>query len=262
MNTSQRTVNPGRFQSRRALVAGGGTGLGRVVARALAAEGATVVVAGRTEATLRETVRLIEADGGRAQAVTADLTDAADARRLVDDAVGELGGLDVAVNAVGILRGAGQAVADIAEEDWDAMLAANVTGTWLFLREVVRAMRASGGGAIVTVSSDLGPHIRIPGMGAYAATKAAVSALTRAAARDHIAEGIRINAVSPGALDTPMSLQPGETEAERALRMKEQSPLGRVGTLEEVASAILHLASEESGYTVGADLVIDGGAAA
>src|SRR5690606_34964349 len=111
-------------------------------------------------------------------------------------------------------------------------------------------------------ASNVGAHMRLPFMGAYAASKAAVSALTRAAAKEYAGDGIRVNAISPGPLDTPMSMLPGETESDRAERMKDALPAGRVGTLAEAASAVLWLASPESAFTLGHDLVVDGGAAA
>lgn len=123
-------------------------------------------------------------------------------------------------------------------------------------------MRAGGGGTVVNVAANLGAHQRRPGLAGYIATKAAVSALTRAAALDHIAEGVRINAVSPGPIDTTMSLRPGETHHDRTARLKTTNPSGRVGRLDEITSAILWLASDESSYVVGADVVVDGGASA
>ncbi|WP_327302467.1 glucose 1-dehydrogenase [Streptomyces sp. NBC_01298] len=251
-----------RFTGKSVLVTGAGSGIGRAVALAFAAEGAAVVVAGRTAAPLDETVELIEKEGGKAVAVTADVTRSEDVRALVRSTVEHFGSLDVAVNNAGVFRGGGP-VADLAEEDWRSMLDINVTGVLLSLQAEVAAMREQpGGGAIVNISSNLGAHTRIPGAAGYLTTKAAVSALTRAAALDHIADGVRINAVSPGATATTMSLRPGEGDAERAERMKDESPVGRVSSTAEVAAAVLYLASPDAGSVVGTDLVIDGGVAA
>ncbi|MEU7791455.1 glucose 1-dehydrogenase [Amycolatopsis sp. NPDC049159] len=245
-----------RFTGKVVLVTGGGSGIGRETARAFAAEGATVVVAGRDEQRLAAVVQEIGGD-----AVTVDVTDPADVARMVETIVARHGGLDVAVNNAGIL-GSPAPAADLDEDGFGAVLATNVTGTWLCLKHEVAHMRAHGGGAIVNIASNIGAHGRLPNMAAYAASKAAVSALTRTAARDHIGEGVRINAVSPGATDTGMSLRPGETDADRAERVKGAIPLGRVGATAEVAAAVLWLASDEAAFTVGHDLVVDGGATA
>ncbi|MGK5697532.1 SDR family NAD(P)-dependent oxidoreductase [Streptomyces sp. URMC 128] len=252
-----------RFTGRTALVTGGGSGIGRGIALAFAAEGANVVVAGRRREPLDETKALVEAAGGKALAVTADVTRADDVQAVVDAAVDHFGSLDVAVNNAGVLEAAGQPVADVPEDAWRRMLDINVTGVLLALQAEVRQMRNQpGGGAIVNIASRIGVHGRIPGATAYGATKAAVSVLTRGAALDHIADGVRINAVSPGATATPMSLQPGETEAERAERMRTAVPLGRVSTVEETAAAVLYLASDDAASVVGTDLVVDGGSTA
>ncbi|GAB3156815.1 glucose 1-dehydrogenase [Amycolatopsis stemonae] len=247
-----------RFTGKVVLVTGGGSGIGKAAARAFAAEGATVVVAGRDEQRLASAVQEI---GGDASAVTVDVTDSADVARMVETVVSRHGGLDVAFNNAGIL-GSPAPLADLDEDDFGAVLDTNVTGTWLCLKHEVAHMRAHGGGAIVNMASNIGAHGRLPNMAAYAASKAAVSVLTRTAARDHIADGVRINAVSPGATDTDMSLRPGETAADRAARLKDAIPLGRVGATAEVAAAVLWLASDEAAFTVGHDLVVDGGATA
>jgi NAD(P)-dependent dehydrogenase (short-subunit alcohol dehydrogenase family) len=247
-----------RFAGKVVLVTGGGSGIGLATAKAFAAEGATVVVAGRDGQRLASAVKEI---GDAASAVTVDVTDSADVARMVSTVVERHGGLDVAVNNAGIL-GSPAPVADLDEDGFGAVIGTNLTGTWLCLKHEVAHMRAHGGGAIVTIASNIGAHGRLPNMAAYAASKAAVSALTRTAARDHIADGVRINAVSPGATATEMSLRPGETDADRAARLKDAIPLGRVGATAEVAAAVLWLASDEAAFTVGHDLVVDGGATA
>jgi NAD(P)-dependent dehydrogenase (short-subunit alcohol dehydrogenase family) len=247
-----------RFAGKVVLVTGGGSGIGLATAKAFAAEGATVVVAGRDGQRLASAVKEI---GDAASAVTVDVTDSADVARMVSTVVERHGGLDVAVNNAGIL-GSPAPVADLDEDGFGAVIGTNLTGTWLCLKHEVAHMRAHGGGAIVTIASNIGAHGRLPNMAAYAASKAAVSALTRTAARDHIADGVRINAVSPGATATDMSLRPGETDADRAARLKDAIPLGRVGATAEVAAAVLWLASDEAAFTVGHDLVVDGGATA
>ncbi|WP_093800943.1 SDR family NAD(P)-dependent oxidoreductase [Streptomyces sp. Wb2n-11] len=251
-----------RFSGKTALVTGAGSGIGRSLALAFAREGANVVAAGRGAASLDKTVALVRQAGGSAVAVTADVSRSEDVRALVRESVERFGSLDVAVNNAGVFRGGGP-VAELSEDDWRTLLDVNVTGVLLSMQAEIDVMRTQeGGGAIVNISSNLGAHRRIPGVAGYLASKAAVSALTRAAALDHVQDGVRINAVSPGATATAMSLRPGESEAERAVRMKDESPLGRVSSTDEVAAAVLYLASADAASVVGSDLVIDGGASA
>lgn len=249
-----------RFANQVVLVTGGSNGIGRGIAQAFAREGATVVVAARGEEPLAETVKLIEDARGRVDGVVADVTRSEDLARLMDTVEARHGRLDIAVNNAGTFTAA--PAADIDEATWSAVLDVNLTGVWLSMKHEIAHMRRNGGGGIVNIASAIGAHVTFPGTGAYAASKAAVSALTRAAAQDYIAHGIRINAVSPGPAETPMSLRPGESSADRADRLKTELPIGRVGRVEEVAAAVLWLASPDAGFVVGHDLVVDGGAAA
>jgi NAD(P)-dependent dehydrogenase (short-subunit alcohol dehydrogenase family) len=249
-----------RFENQVVLVTGGGSGIGRAVALAFAAEGATVAVAGRSPEPLAQTVKLVEEAGGTASAVPTDVTSEDDVAAMVETVVRRHGGLHVAFNNAGVFVPGG--VADLSSAEWSRAVEINLTGVWLSMKHEIVHMRAHGGGAIVNTASNLGAHGRRPGLSAYVATKAAVSALTRNAAREHIADDIRINAISPGPMDTSMSLLPGETPDDRADRMRAALPIGRVGTLDEAASAVLWLASTEAGFTVGHDLVLDGGAVA
>ncbi|GAA4242739.1 glucose 1-dehydrogenase [Actinomadura meridiana] len=242
-----------------ALVTGGSGGIGRAIARAFVREGATVVLAGRDTSALVDASKEIHPD--RVDHIVADVTDTSSVARMVETVVARHGGLHAAVNNAGVLGPTGP-LADIEEAAWDDVLAVNLSGVFLSMKHEIAHMRRHGGGTIVNIASNIGAHRRLRGMAAYTASKAAVSALTRAAALDHIADGVRINAVSPGASDTPMSLHPGETRAERAERMRTAAPSGRVADTSEIAETVLWLASDASSHVVGHDLVVDGGAAA
>ncbi|AYF73676.1 glucose 1-dehydrogenase [Nocardia yunnanensis] len=250
-----------RFDEKVVLITGGAGAIAGATAQAFADRGATVVLAGRDADALARAAAGIRTDGGKADWVRADVTAADQVEAMIGEVVRRHGGLHVAFNNAGIL-GTPAPVGDLPDSDWQRVLDVNLTGVFLSMKHEIAHMRAQGGGAIVNMASNIGAHGRRPGSAAYAASKAAVSALTQTAARDHIGDGIRINAVSPGATDTPMSFRPGETRDDRDARVASAIPLGRVGDPAEIAAAVVWLASPESSFVIGHDLVIDGGATA
>jgi NAD(P)-dependent dehydrogenase (short-subunit alcohol dehydrogenase family) len=177
---------------------------------------------------------------------------------LLQAAVKQGGRLDIAVNAAGIYRGG--AMDEMELDPFSQLLTTNTLGTWLCMKHEIRVMKRQGQGVIVNIASNIGDHLVRAGAGAYAASKAAVSVLTRTAALEAIGSGIRINSVSPGPVDTTMSYRAGEDRAARDLRIAATNPSGRVARLDEISSAVLWLCSDGAGYVVGQDLVIDGGA--
>jgi NAD(P)-dependent dehydrogenase (short-subunit alcohol dehydrogenase family) len=248
-----------RFDNKVVLITGGAGVIAGSAAQAFADHGATVVLAGRTPRTLAEAADRIHPHGGKVDWIAVDVTDAEQVAAMVEEIVRRHGGLHVAFNNAGTF-GPGAPIADLDPDAWAAVLDVNLTGVFLTMKHEIIHMRANGGGVIINMASNIGAHVRRPGMAAYAASKAAVSVLTRTAARDHIGDGIRINAVSPGASDTPMSYRPGETQGDRDARVRSAVPAGRVSDPAEVAAAVLWLASDDSSFVVGHDLVVDGGA--
>jgi NAD(P)-dependent dehydrogenase (short-subunit alcohol dehydrogenase family) len=249
-----------RFRDKVVLITGAGSGIGRATAVAFGREGARVMVAGRTADTLDQTVDLIASAGGTAAACPADVGDADQVAGLLAATVERFGRLDIAVNNAGTPQVG--LVADLTEAGWRALLDTNLTGTWLAMKYEIAQLRRDGGGVIVNMASNVGAHTSMPIIGAYGATKAAVAALTRAAAVAHIADGIRINAVSPGPVATDFSRAPGQTDAERDEMYAAMIPRGRIGSPDEIAATVLWLASDESSYLVGHDIVADGGVSA
>jgi NAD(P)-dependent dehydrogenase (short-subunit alcohol dehydrogenase family) len=241
-----------------ALVTGAGSGIGRQVAIALAAEGARVVLAGRRAAELQLTGAEIEHRGGSYLAVETDITNEASVKALLVAALAGQAQLDIAVNGAGVLRMG--ALDEMELDSFNQLLATNTIGTWLCMKHELQAMKRQGGGVIVNIASNIGDHLVRAGAGAYAASKAAVSVLTRTAALEAIGHGIRVNCVSPGPVDTPMSYRTGEDKAARDARIASVNPSKRVAKLDEISSAVLWLCSDGAGYVVGQDVVIDGGA--
>lgn len=246
----------GQFDGKVALVTGAGSGIGRASALAFAREGANVIVADIIVEGGQETVRMIKAAGGEAIFTRADVSKAAEVQALVDGAVQTCGRLDYAHNNAGII-GAMARTADCTEENWDRMMAINLKGVWLCMRYEIPQMLKQGGGAIVNTSSVAG-FVAFPTLPAYVASKHAVAGLTKAAALEYARAAIRVNAVCPGFIQTPMvePLIPGGSEGEA--QFGAMLPVGRLGTPEEVAEAVVWLCSDAASYVTGHTMLVDG----
>lgn len=241
---------------------GGASGIGRAVAVLFGREGAAVAIVDRDGPASAAVADAIVAEGGRATWHEADVTRAEEVERAVAAVLAWAGRLDIVVTSAGVVRRA--TVTETSEADWDRVMAVNVKGVYLTARAAIPAMRASGGGAIVTIASGWG-LVGGPRAAAYCASKGAVVQLTRAMAIDHAADGIRVNCVCPGDTDTPMlraeAAELGEP-LDRFLQASARRLLGRVGRPEEIAHAVLFLASDRASFVTGATLVVDGGGVA
>ena len=246
-----------RFKGQVALVTGGNSGIGKAAAIAFAAEGAKVVVAARREAESEETVRLIRDAGGEAIAVQTDVSVASDVEALVERTVEAYGRLDCAFNNAATFDGIGP-LHEVAEDTWNQILDTNLKGVWLCMKYEVPQMLSQGGGAIVNTSSDTGLLGWSDGA-IYVASKWGVIGLTKSAASKYISDGIRINAVCPGTIRTPMNEASRASDPETEKLMAADAPIGRIGEVDEVVGAVLWLCSEESSFVVGHPLSIDGG---
>ena len=248
-----------RLEGKVALISGGARGQGAAEAKLFAGEGAQVVFGDILDDLGKQVEAEIHEVGGEALYIHLDVTNAADWASAVEAAVSRYGRLDVLVNNAGItIR---KNVEDTTEEDWDRIMAINAKGVFLGTKQAIPAMRESGGGSIVNISSTAG-LVGSPYSGAsYAATKGAVRLFTKATAIQYAKEGIRCNSVHPGLLETPMTQDMLADAAHREERTQ-RIPLGRVGTAEDVAYGVLYLASDESSFVTGSELVIDGGATA
>jgi NAD(P)-dependent dehydrogenase (short-subunit alcohol dehydrogenase family) len=243
----------GALDGKVAVIAGGGTGIGRATAELFAGEGARVIVFGRRREPLDETVGAIADGGGIATAVAGDAASEADAARLVDVAQREQGGIDVLVNCAAIRVRA--PFTEISAADFAEVLRVNLVGAFVLTKAVVGPMRARGGGSIVHIGSALGT-IAAPDFSPYVASKGGLHQFARAAAVELVHDEIRVNVVAPGTIDTPIGH--GVPEFRRHL-LKHRIPIGRAGHPTDVARACLYLASDASGYVTGAVLAVDGG---
>jgi NAD(P)-dependent dehydrogenase (short-subunit alcohol dehydrogenase family) len=245
------------FEGKVALVTGGGSGIGRGTALAFAREGAKVVIADRDVQRGEETISMIRDAGGTASFRRTDVSVAAEIEALVDYTMTTYGRLDLAFNNAGI-EGDVKPLADQTESNFDAVMDINVKGVWLSMKYEIPRMLEQGGGAIVNSSSVAGV-VGFPGIGIYAASKHAVIGLTKTAALEYSAQGIRINAVSPGAIDTEMIDRLADGMNVKKNDLTTFHPIGRIGRVEEVAEAVLWLCSDRASFVTGHSLIIDGG---
>ncbi|MEO0032256.1 MAG: hypothetical protein RIS94_2014 [Pseudomonadota bacterium] len=246
-----------RFSGKVAMVTGAASGIGLATAQAFAREGAAVALVDRHRDAASTAAADICATGGRAVAIGADVSVEADMLRAVAETVAAVGGLDIAINNAGVVSYPAPVFEEMAIDDWNRQIAINLTGMFLAMRAQVPALKTRGGGVIVNTVS-LAGQLAAPGMAGYVAAKHGALGLTKAAALDLIGHGIRVNAVCPGIIDTPL-LAGAAADPGMAARLTAAVPAGRMGTPQEVADLILFLASDAAGYLVGAALTMDGG---
>ena len=245
------------FTNKVALVTGGGSGIGRATALAFAHEGAKVVVAGRREAEGQETVQLIEKAGGEALFVQTDVTDEAAVKALVEKTVAAYGRLDYAFNNAGTEGKPGPLV-EQTEDSWNVTIDGNLKSAWLSMKYELQQMNKQGSGAIVNNAS-IFAQVAAIGFGVYTAAKHGLVGLTKAAALEYAQAGIRVNAVSPGAIATPMGDRNFGSEEAYSQFMAPKHPVGRLGQPQEIAEAVIWLCSDKASFVTGQELGVDGG---
>jgi NAD(P)-dependent dehydrogenase (short-subunit alcohol dehydrogenase family) len=248
-----------RLTDKVSIVTGGASGMGRVAARMFADEGARVVVADVTAAAARAVADEVTAAGGTAIAVVADVSKEADAKRMVDETIAAYGRVDVLYNNAGIMPQADHSVIDTSVEDWDRVMAVNVRGVFLGCKYTIPKMVEQGSGSIINISSFVALVGCSNPQDAYTASKGAVLALTKSLAVQFAPHGVRTNAICPGPVETPL-LMDWLVKDEEAKRIRlARNPTGRFGRPEEIVHMAIYLASDESRWTNGAAMVVDGG---
>lgn len=242
-----------QFEGKVALVTGGNSGIGKATAVAFAKEGAKVTIAARREALGRETAKEIRNVGGEAIFIKADMSEAADIQAMVNETVETFGRLDYAFNNAG--RYGGRPLLDATEEEWDEFMNINLKGTWLCMKYEIPEMIKVGGGAIVNNSSVSGEG-GWDGGSLYVASKHGINGLTKCAAIEFAKQGVRVNAVEPGIIETPAW---GEISPERRIELNAMQPIPRMASADEVADPVIWLCSKQSSYVTGVTLLVDGG---
>lgn len=244
------------FSGKVAFVTGAGSGIGRATALAFAAAGASVTIADISDAGLKETENLIKAVGAKVLSVRCDVTKSADIKSALDQTIAAFGRLDAAFNNAGIEQ-PGASIVDLTEEMLDRVLSVNLKSVFLCMKHQIPLMLQNGGGAIVNTSSGAGV-IAIRNQSGYCASKFGVTVASKVAALEYADQGIRVNALCPGIIDTPMIARyTGGTDEGRAAIIK-QEPVGRMGRPEEIAATVLFLCSDSGGFITGHALVADG----
>ena len=246
----------GRLDGKVALISGGARGQGAAEARLFAREGAKVVFGDILDDEGRQVEAAIRAEGGQATYIHLDVTSEAAWREAVQTAESTYGKLDILVNNAGISIPGG--IDDYTEDDWERTMAVNMKGTFMGVKHAIPAMRRAGGGSIINISSGAGIAPAPGTSAAYAASKGGVRLFTKSTAVQHAAENIRCNSLHPGPVDTPMIRGPHRDDSYLAETI-DRVPLGRLGTVDDIAYGALYLASDESSYVTGSELVIDGG---
>ena len=239
-----------------ALISGGARGMGAHEAHLFVSEGAKVVIGDILEAQGHETEAEIKAAGGEAVFVRLDVTNEADWQRAVETAVNQFGQLNILVNNAGV-SGLGR-VEEVSLEEWNRVMDINSTGVFLGTKTAIPAMRQAGGGSIINISSQLGLVGTDNSSPQYQASKGSVRLLTKATAIQYAPDGIRVNSVHPGPIETPMT-EARRSDPEIRKLMLSRIPLGRYGQPDDVAKGVLYLASDDSSFVTGSELVIDGG---
>ena len=245
------------FAGKVALVTGAASGMGLATAQAFAEAGAAVVLADyREELVKAETQKLVDA-GYRALAVGCDVSEDGQVEQMVDRTVAEFGRLDAAFNNAGVMARIAP-TADSTRDEWDRVIGINLRGVWSCMKAELRQMQRQGSGAIVNNAS-VGALTGNPGIGSYIASKHGVVGLTRTAALEYVRQGIRVNAVNPGLIDTQIARDVVSGDERSYSELAKQVPIGRAGRPEEIASAVLWLCSDGASYVVGQALTVDGG---